>query len=115
MTWFAAAGRVGNSAQGLPKLLWCRRGRSRWKVMCALPSPRAPDLLWLSGASLEFEDICGMSLPGKGTGFTLCHRRGSCHAIAPFTARRNAMGWTTPVLIEICIGLEINGYLPAEF
>jgi len=25
------------------------------------------------------------------------------------------MVWTTPILIEICIGLEINGYLPAEF
>jgi coenzyme PQQ precursor peptide PqqA len=25
------------------------------------------------------------------------------------------MVWTTPVLVEICIGLEINGYLPAEF
>jgi len=25
------------------------------------------------------------------------------------------MIWTTPVLTEICIGLEINGYLPAEF
>jgi coenzyme PQQ precursor peptide PqqA len=25
------------------------------------------------------------------------------------------MAWTTPILIEICIGLEINGYLPAEF
>jgi coenzyme PQQ precursor peptide PqqA len=25
------------------------------------------------------------------------------------------MAWTTPTLIEICIGLEINGYLPAEF
>jgi len=25
------------------------------------------------------------------------------------------MLWTTPVLVEICIGLEINGYLPAEF
>jgi len=24
------------------------------------------------------------------------------------------MTWTTPTLIEICIGLEINGYLPAE-
>ena len=28
--------------------------------------------------------------------------------------RRNTMAWTTPVLVEICIGLEINGYLPAE-
>ena len=27
----------------------------------------------------------------------------------------NAMVWTTPILVEICIGLEINGYLPAEF
>jgi len=24
------------------------------------------------------------------------------------------MVWTTPTLVEICIGLEINGYLPAE-
>jgi coenzyme PQQ precursor peptide PqqA len=23
--------------------------------------------------------------------------------------------WTTPTLVEMCIGLEINGYLPAEF
>jgi coenzyme PQQ precursor peptide PqqA len=27
----------------------------------------------------------------------------------------SAMAWTTPTLVEICIGLEINGYLPAEF
>jgi coenzyme PQQ precursor peptide PqqA len=25
-----------------------------------------------------------------------------------------AMAWTTPTLVEICVGLEINGYLPAE-
>jgi len=25
------------------------------------------------------------------------------------------MAWTTPTIVEICIGLEINGYLPAEF
>jgi len=25
------------------------------------------------------------------------------------------MAWTTPTLVKICIGLEINGYLPAEF
>ena len=29
--------------------------------------------------------------------------------------REDTMAWTTPILIEICIGLEINGYLPAEF
>jgi coenzyme PQQ precursor peptide PqqA len=31
------------------------------------------------------------------------------------TLRRKHMAWTTPTLVEICIGLEINGYLPAEF
>jgi coenzyme PQQ precursor peptide PqqA len=29
--------------------------------------------------------------------------------------REKRMSWTTPTLVEICIGLEINGYLPAEF
>lgn len=28
---------------------------------------------------------------------------------------RETMAWTTPTLVEICVGLEINGYLPAEF
>jgi coenzyme PQQ precursor peptide PqqA len=27
---------------------------------------------------------------------------------------KRIMAWTTPLLVEICIGLEINGYLPAE-
>ena len=31
------------------------------------------------------------------------------------TNEEEAMAWTTPMLVEICIGLEINGYLPAEF
>ena len=29
--------------------------------------------------------------------------------------RIHIMAWTTPTLVEICVGLEINGYLPAEF
>jgi coenzyme PQQ precursor peptide PqqA len=29
--------------------------------------------------------------------------------------KEEGMAWTTPTLVEICIGLEINGYLPAEF
>jgi coenzyme PQQ precursor peptide PqqA len=29
--------------------------------------------------------------------------------------RETRMYWSTPTLVEICIGLEINGYLPAEF
>jgi coenzyme PQQ precursor peptide PqqA len=31
------------------------------------------------------------------------------------TTEENIMAWTTPTLVEICVGLEINGYLPAEF
>ena len=29
--------------------------------------------------------------------------------------KETRMHWSTPTLVEICIGLEINGYLPAEF
>jgi coenzyme PQQ precursor peptide PqqA len=36
-------------------------------------------------------------------------------AIIPLATKGMAMAWTTPVLTEICIGLEINGYLLAEF
>ena len=28
--------------------------------------------------------------------------------------KEESMTWTTPVLVEICIGLEINGYMPAD-
>jgi len=34
---------------------------------------------------------------------------------SPTSPGRTPMAWTTPTLVEICIGLEINGYLPAEF
>jgi coenzyme PQQ precursor peptide PqqA len=27
----------------------------------------------------------------------------------------HGMAWTTPELVEICIGMEINAYAPAEF
>jgi coenzyme PQQ precursor peptide PqqA len=33
----------------------------------------------------------------------------------PESTAEEIMAWTTPTLVEICIGLEINGYLPAEF
>jgi len=25
------------------------------------------------------------------------------------------MAWASPTLVEICVGLEISGYLPAEY
>ena len=36
-------------------------------------------------------------------------------ARADAPVKEKTMAWTTPTLVEICIGLEINGYLPAEF
>jgi coenzyme PQQ precursor peptide PqqA len=36
-------------------------------------------------------------------------------AIASQDFTESTMVWTTPILVEICVGLEINGYLPAEF
>jgi coenzyme PQQ precursor peptide PqqA len=38
-------------------------------------------------------------------------------AVSRYDSRKTEgepMAWTAPVLVEICIGLEINGYLPAE-
>jgi len=29
--------------------------------------------------------------------------------------KRTTTTWTTPILVEMAIGHEINGYLPAEF
>jgi coenzyme PQQ precursor peptide PqqA len=30
-------------------------------------------------------------------------------------SQEHGMAWMTPVLVEICIGMEINAYAPAEF
>ena len=37
------------------------------------------------------------------------------HRRPQWAHKEESMAWTTPTLVEICIGLEINGYLPAEF
>jgi hypothetical protein len=46
-----------------------------------------------------------------------CERRVGGHQLRPCDERikKMIMTWTTPILIEICIGLEIKGHLPAEF
>jgi hypothetical protein len=36
------------------------------------------------------------------------------HYSFPERQKEESMAWTIPVLIEICIGLEINGYMPAD-
>jgi coenzyme PQQ precursor peptide PqqA len=48
-------------------------------------------------------------------GFTLLLFGARIHPGARQRERETTMAWTTPTLVEICIGLEINGYLPAEF
>ena len=47
----------------------------------------------------------------SGAGLALIYRFRSLRRLTEGTT----MAWTTPTLVEICIGLEINGYLPAEF
>jgi coenzyme PQQ precursor peptide PqqA len=39
---------------------------------------------------------------------------GNCY-LPGTEVKETEMTWTTPTLVEICVGLEINGYLPAEF
>jgi coenzyme PQQ precursor peptide PqqA len=46
----------------------------------------------------------GFHLAGRTANFNLTTNR-----------EETIMDWTTPTLVEICVGLEINGYLPAEF
>ena len=48
------------------------------------------------------------------TGREYLYRAYVDHRIAQLM-EETIMTWNTPTLIEICIGLEINGYLPAEF
>jgi hypothetical protein len=33
----------------------------------------------------------------------------------PLKCEDMPMAWTSPTLVEICVGLELNGYLPAEY
>jgi coenzyme PQQ precursor peptide PqqA len=46
-------------------------------------------------------------------GFRLAARNANFNLMT--NREETIMTWTTPTLVEICIGLEINGYLPAEF
>jgi coenzyme PQQ precursor peptide PqqA len=59
--------------------------------------------------------LAGTRLRGSLAAITLEHDRSRCVGFRNRKRRGHAMAWTTPTLVEICIGLEINGYLPAEF
>ena len=53
--------------------------------------------------------------PDRNPNYPCIERAAGVGRPATTFRRGNAMAWTTPTLVEICIGLEINGYLPAEF
>jgi coenzyme PQQ precursor peptide PqqA len=111
-----------------------------WKVIVG-PAPtnyyrtrKGPVFLWC-GRRCDGQAHARGRLPAAvspSLAATITHSRGRLHAgrsritlSVPFFTRRRLdrrrmsrerpMAWTTPTLVEICIGLEINGYLPAEF
>jgi len=82
---------------------------------------RALPAIWLGGAAAHPVTVPEPDdAPCRSGGFDLLciHTRGraigSVNGILAHT-EETTMAWTTPILVEICIGLEINGYLPAEF
>ena len=64
------------------------------------------------GEQLEGKLQDRYALPRIGPRRTL--RLGVMHLMLLTSTREARMHWSTPILVEICIGLEINGYLPAE-
>jgi len=46
--------------------------------------------------------------------WTIQTRRCKDSPVRYFRKRRQTMAWTRPVLREICIGMEINGYLAGK-
>ena len=89
--------------------------RPRADELCK-PDPRGSGFLFVQISLRTFPDL-------RRRGFLLrCCRLRSCaraqadlRYVGSNKLGKNTMAWTTPTLVEICIGLEINGYLPAEF
>jgi len=72
----------------------------------------SPDTRWTKG---ESDGLGKGNVPPNstfGAGNYLSHSAFPCFGVIE---EEESMNWTTPTLVEICIGLEINGYLPAEF
>jgi coenzyme PQQ precursor peptide PqqA len=81
---------VVHSAQSLCSL--ATRSRPA-RVAARLEQPHAPSLLGSELGLLDLRPISEAATEQEGS----------------------IMAWLTPTLVEICVGLEINGYLPAEF
>jgi coenzyme PQQ precursor peptide PqqA len=63
------------------------------------------------GGDILMERLCPSSRYAEGFGLFAARETTS----ANFIEGGHYMVWTTPTLVEVCVGLEINGYLPAEF
>ncbi|AMN44473.1 pyrroloquinoline quinone biosynthesis protein PqqA [Rhodoplanes sp. Z2-YC6860] len=62
-------------------------------------------------------DCATRRLPAYGTKHSLTSNGSGAWRVQvrAMKSEDTTMAWTTPTLVEICVGLEINGYLPAEF
>jgi coenzyme PQQ precursor peptide PqqA len=61
------------------------------------------------------KDYCDRQALAVARALILDYSFDTCRFWAGTKKLEEIMAWTTPTLVEICIGLEINGYLPAEF
>jgi coenzyme PQQ precursor peptide PqqA len=77
-----------------------------------------------AGCTTRIRRGCGLRMQSAGKVVSTPARRLGPLCVGLFLLRsrcypehkgKSKMTWTTPTLVEICIGLEINGYLPAEF
>jgi coenzyme PQQ precursor peptide PqqA len=85
-----------------------------------MPTCRLLPTIWRRGADGRRFGVDGQSGPAKkplaeAADEDLFCRYGLPGPILGPLTEETTMAWTTPTLVEICIGLEINGYLPAEF
>jgi coenzyme PQQ precursor peptide PqqA len=58
----------------------------------------------LGGVCLACQQATKVLLPGMNW----------CGSVIRQLHKENIMKWSTPKVIEICIGMEINDYFPAE-
>ena len=93
-----------------------------WKVIVG-PAPtnsanrtREGPVFFLCGSLNRLPDLRRGGFLLRGRRLWSCARaQADLRYVCSNKLGKNTMAWTTPTLVEICIGLEINGYLPAEF
>ena len=90
--------------------MWASLIWGRWKSLRRRPTETKPKAYQGVKCSQRIERMAPRPRCARGPAPLLLF-----HNKAPESPAEEIMAWTTPTLVEICIGLEINGYLPAEF